>query len=236
MGEVQGIPYIAMQYVRGTTLADVIEQAKAGPQQAGAPSGFSIISSTWLGLQSVLQLIERAARALHAAHDVGLVHRDIKPGNIMITADGDPILLDFGLARDLDTENQTLTQSGQLLGTPAYMAPEQIAADREHIDRRADVYGLTVTLFECVTLRKPYEAESWQELFQLIRSGAPPNPSQLNPRINKDLRTVIEVGMERDLGRRYPTAEALADPGSAGRRSRGAARRRRRRGSRLPAS
>ncbi len=159
----------------------------------------------------MLRLVERAARALHVAHESGLVHRDVKPANIMVTLEGHPVLLDFGLARDLESEGQGLTQSGQILGTPAYLAPEQIVASRGVVDRRTDVYALGVTLFECLTLKRPFEAGSWDQLFHEILNGAPRNPRKLNPRIPQDLATVIEVAMDRDPTRRYASAEALAE-------------------------
>src|SRR5205814_1032110 len=140
------------------------------------------------GLEDVLRLVGRAARALHGAPEAGLVHRGLKPANIMVTPEGHPVLLDFGLARDLAGEGQTLTQSGQILGTPAYLAPEQIVASRGTVDRRTDVYALGVTLFECLTLQRPFEGATWDQLFHEILDGAPRNPRKLNPRIPQDLR------------------------------------------------
>jgi len=215
-GEVEGVPYIAMQYVRGTTLAALVERARSpsatGDAGARASDTISIVGGgSKGGLDDVLRLVERAARALHVAHEAGLVHRDIKPANVMVTPEGHPVLLDFGLARDLDGEGQGLTQSGQILGTPAYLAPEQIVASRGTVDRRTDVYALGVMLFECLTLRRPFEGSSWDQLFHAILDGAPPNPRAYNPRLPRELCVVIEVAMERDAARRYPTAEALAE-------------------------
>ncbi len=217
VGEADGMPYIAMQYVRGVTLSALVEEARGGSGTAADAPGHSSDTITILGggskggLEDVLRLVERAARALHVAHEAGLVHRDIKPANIMVTPDGHPVLLDFGLARDLDVEGQTLTQSGQIMGTPAYLAPEQIVASRGAVGRRTDVYALGVTLFECLTLQRPFSSTTWDQLFHEILEGAPVNPGKLNPRIPKDLRTVIEVAMDREPERRYATAEALAE-------------------------
>jgi len=216
-GEVDGVPFIAMQYVRGTTLSSLVEKARAeasdGPEAGSRGSDTITIGGGGAkgGLEDVLRLVERAARALHVAHQSGLVHRDIKPANIMVTLEGHPVLLDFGLARDLESEGQGLTQSGQILGTPAYLAPEQIVASRGVVDRRTDVYALGVTLFECLTLKRPFEGGSWDQLFHEILEGAPRSPRKLNPRIPQDLATVIEVAMDRDPVRRYATAEALAE-------------------------
>ncbi len=214
VGEVEGIPFLAMQYVPGQTLAELLKMARDEQQldASRAAQSISVMGRSSKGeLEDVLRLLEKAARALHVAHEAGLVHRDIKPHNIMVTPEGDPVLLDFGLARDLDAEGQTLTASGTVMGTPAYLAPEQIVADREHIDRRTDIYALGVTLFECLTLQRPYDAPSWDQLYHKILEAALPNPCKLNPRIPRDMRTVIEVAMERESRRRYPTALMLAE-------------------------
>ncbi len=216
-GEVDGLPYIAMQYVRGTSLAALVEKARLGSGDGANASAkgsdtVSIVGGgSKGGLEDVLRLVERAARALHVAHEAGLVHRDVKPANIMVTPEGHPVLLDFGLARDLEGDGQVLTQSGQILGTPAYLAPEQIVASRGTVDRRTDVYALGVTLFECLTLRRPFESTTWDQLFNEILNGASRSPRKLNPRIPQDLSTVVEVAMDRDPARRYATAEAMAE-------------------------
>jgi formylglycine-generating enzyme required for sulfatase activity len=212
LGEVEGVPYIAMQYVQGVTLADLLAKARERSDSAGAAGALSLTASGSKGdLQDLVRLLEHAARALHVAHEAGLVHRDVKPGNIMVTPDGQPVLLDFGLARDVSGEAHVLTQSGQILGTPAYLAPEQIVSTRGAIDRRTDVRALGVTLFECLTLRRPFEGASWDKLFHAILHGDPPNLHTINARIPRDLCTVVEVALERDPARRYATAEAFAD-------------------------
>jgi len=162
-------------------------------------------------LHQLLKIFERVAEALHAAHEAGLVHRDIKPANIMVTEDDQPVILDFGLARDREASGHTLTQSGQVMGTPAYMPWEQIVGKRDLIDRRTDVYALGVTLYECLSLRRPYEAETFDQLFQLILQGAPSNPRKYNPRLPRDLGTVVEVAIDRERSRRYESARALAE-------------------------
>lgn len=218
VGSVDGVPYIAMQFVQGVTLASILEHARA--DSGGAPGDGTMSESLALlkasgskgqQLHDLIKLIERAARALHVAHEAGLVHRDVKPGNIMVTPDGNPVLLDFGIARDLHAEGAGLTQSGQIIGTPAYLAPEQITASHGSVDRRTDVYALGVILFECLTLRRPYRAPNWDQLFHEILHAEPPSPRRINPRIPQDICTIVEVAMERDATRRYPTAEALAD-------------------------
>src|SRR4030095_16762396 len=106
----------------------------------------------------VLLVIEKIARAIHVAHEAGLVHRDVKPANVMVTPEGEPVILDFGLARHQEEDLQVLTQTGIVIGTPAYMSPEQLMGFKVLLDRRTDVYSLGVMLYECVTLRRPFDA------------------------------------------------------------------------------
>jgi len=202
-GEASGVPYIAMRYVEGDTLAKTIHFPTAA-----APSGDSSRLHRDEILRRVL-LVERTARALHAAHQSGLIHRDIKPGNIVVTPEGDPVILDFGLAREELSEG--LTRSGDLLGTPAYMSPEQLTAQRIPLDRRSDIYSLGVTLYECVTLRHPFEGDTREALYQQILARDPPRPRKLDPRIPRDLEVAIETAMAKDPARRYATALDLAD-------------------------
>jgi serine/threonine protein kinase/formylglycine-generating enzyme required for sulfatase activity len=215
-GQVDGIPFIAMQFIAGSPLSDMIADARtrggmdaSGQIRSEADSGTSLTGKD--AMQDVLVIIEKAARALHAAHEVGLLHRDIKPANIMIAADGHPVILDFGLARDMSDQGHTLTESGQALGTPAYMSAEQILGQRSAVDRRTDVYALGVTLYECLTLHRPFEADGFERLYHEILQGAPIGPRKHNPRIPQDLGTVIEVAMDRQPERRYATALELAE-------------------------
>ena len=167
--------------------------------------------STQVELFRIIRLIEQAARAVHVVHEAGLIHRDLKPGNIMVTADGEPVVLDFGLAKDLSGVEATLTHQGDLMGTPAYMSPEQIAAHRITLDRRTDVYSLGVTLFECLTLQRPFDAPTREGLYQAILTRAVPNPRSLNHSIPTDLKVVLETALDRDRDRRYATALDFAE-------------------------
>jgi len=226
VGEEDGVPFIAMRYVDGVTLAERIAALAGGrptgtdpslveldvDQEAHPPGDTTERSpSNRREIHDVVRVIERAARALHVAHEAGLVHRDIKPGNIMITTEGDPVLLDFGLARDETSNAPTLTQTGQLMGTPAYMAPEQIAAKRIVVDRRADVYSLGVTLYECLTLKQPFKAPTRESLYHAIMTKEAPDPRRLNPAVSRDLLAIVQTALEKNLDRRYQTAAALAD-------------------------
>ena len=206
-GEVDGVPYIAMRYVEGETLADQIEAARDKHD-----SGTDSTPSTREHIHAVLSRIEKVARALHVAHELGLIHRDIKPGNIMLTGDDEPVVLDFGLARDeFSVDAMSLTQSGDLLGTPAYMSPEQLMAQRIPLDRRTDIYSLGATLYECLTLRRPFEALTRAELYQRILTDEPSSASSINRAIPRDLQVVLETALEKNRDRRYQSALDFAE-------------------------
>ena len=204
-----GAAYIAMELVQGETLArQIASQAKtARPDNGETPPS----SSSQAEILRTVGIVEKAARALHSAHEVGVVHRDVKPSNIIMTPEGQPVILDFGLAREVEGDLATLTRTGDFFGTPAYMAPEQLQADRIRPDRRIDVWTLGVSLYECLTLRRPFEAPSREQLYRQILTAAPPDPRTLNRRISKDLKVVLETALEKDRDRRYQTAEALAE-------------------------
>jgi hypothetical protein len=149
------------------------------------------------------------ADALHFAHTCGVVHRDLKPSNVMVDSEGRPHLMDFGLAKR-DVGEITMTVEGQILGTPAYMSPEQAQGQTSWIDRRSDVYSFGVVLFELLTRELPYRGGVQQQLQQRIRDDAP-NPRKLNSHVPIDLATICLKCLERDPNRRYATAAQLAD-------------------------
>ncbi len=156
---------------------------------------------------------EKAARALHEAHEAGLIHRDIKPGNMMVTQSGDPMLLDFGLAVDVNNTGSgpTLTATGDIIGTPAYLSPEQISEGRLPVDARSDVYSLGVTIFECLTLERPHQGITREELFRRIVLVPAPSARSLNPRIPRDLALIVGRCLAKNPNRRYATALDLAN-------------------------
>jgi WD40 repeat protein/serine/threonine protein kinase len=235
MGVLGRAPYVAMRCIEGETLAQRIAVAReagermlppvdrTGSDSAGSaadgrrqhPDRSSAEESIGDRRRShvlvCVGLIESAARALHAAHESGVVHRDIKPANIMVTPEGKPVLLDFGLARDQSGAAPALTQSGQIFGSPGYMSPEQISRKPSAIDRRTDVYSLGVVLYECLTLRRPFEDPTRDGLFRAILSENPPDPRRLNAGIDRELAVVLETALEKDRDRRYPTAFELAE-------------------------
>lgn len=194
------LPYIVMGYHEGEDLARRLARARtgAGPRPL-------------MDVSAAVGLIEQVARALHAAHEHGLVHRDVKPGNVLVSPEGRPVILDFGLALDGEADASSLTRSGELFGTLPYMSPEQLDRGSADVDRRTDVYSLGVTLFELLTLRRPFRAPSRQALFQRILEAEPPDPRKYDPRVSSDLAAVLQAALEKDPARRYATAEALAD-------------------------
>jgi len=160
VGEHEGRPYIVMQYIDGENLAVRIARERGCSSGSGAEQRARV---EW-----AIGLVERVGRAAHAAHEAGVVHRDLKPGNIALLASGEPVVLDFGLARDDAEDSGSLTRTGDSFGTPAYMAPEQIQSDGRPMDRRTDVYALGVLLYECLALRRPFEAPTRTSLVRLM--------------------------------------------------------------------
>ena len=169
IGEDRGSLWIAMRYVDGEPLAKTIAARAAAAAPDRSPSG----PRTRGEIASVLALFEQTARILHVAHENGVIHRDIKPGNVMVTKDGEPVVLDFGLAQDLGTEHPTLTATGSSVGTPAYMSPEQIATEHLRLDRRTDVYSLGVSLYESLTHERPFDAPTREGLYRAILTKDP---------------------------------------------------------------
>ncbi len=195
-GTERGLPFIVMRYVEGQSL------------KAWAAS---ILRDTRRGRTQLVDVVERVARAVHAAHAQGIIHRDIKPGNIRVTPDGQPVLLDFGLARSLDVGGPALTRSDATVGTPAYMAPEQIERGAHALDARTDVFALCVTLFELLTGRRPFEGATVQQTYEAILRGDLPSPRRLSPIVDGDLEVILRTGLDRAPDRRYVDAQALAD-------------------------
>jgi eukaryotic-like serine/threonine-protein kinase len=189
-------PWLAMQLVEGATLAALLAP-RADGRGIDRPE-----------LDGWLEFFAAAATALQAAHALGILHRDIKPGNLMRTPTGAPVLLDFGLARDLEATAMALTQSGELFGTLPYMAPEVLAG--RAADHRADVYALAVTMYEVLAGRRPFVGATQAALRQAIENGDPTALDRTVPSIGRDLAVVVATAMEREPARRYASAAAFA--------------------------
>jgi tRNA A-37 threonylcarbamoyl transferase component Bud32/tetratricopeptide (TPR) repeat protein len=197
VGEVRGQPFLALEFVAGESLA-------------------RRLNSTPLPAREAAALLEVLARAMHHAHEKGVIHRDLKPSNVLLAGTPEtrseecvPKITDFGLAKRLDQARDT--KSRTLLGTPSYMAPEQAEYRPAGIDRRTDVYGLGAVLYEVLTGRPPFQGESPLATLQQVAQAEPARPRLLNPAVPRDLETICLKCLEKERGRRYPSAQALAD-------------------------
>ena len=186
-----GQPFLALEYLAGGTLARKL---------AGTP----------LPAKDAASLVETLARAVHAAHENGVVHRDLKPGNVLLTADGTPKVADFGLAKLMEA-GAGMTATGAVFGTPSYAAPEQAKGDTKSVGPPADIYALGAILYETLTGRPPFKAASPAETFLQVLNQDPAPVRALNPTVPADLETVCHKCLEKDSTKRYPSSAALAD-------------------------
>ncbi|HTE05592.1 MAG TPA: serine/threonine-protein kinase [Planctomycetota bacterium] len=203
VGESAGVPFFAMELVAGRSLRDVIRLRREG-HDAGLPA----VGDAWLGW--AVQTVAQVADALDYVHGRGILHRDIKPGNIMLERDGTPRLTDFGLALDLQASEQTLTLAGDAFGSPMYMSPEQALRQQAPIDARTDIYSLAVTLYELLLLRLPYEGTTQVNMLAALTSGRVLLPGSIDPFFPVALEDVLMQALRREPGDRHGSAGAFA--------------------------
>jgi serine/threonine protein kinase len=184
------------------------EESRGGGTEEGKPERRP--SSAWNRsyIETTCGLVVQVAEALDHAHRAGVLHRDVKPANILVRDDGSAVLTDFGLAREEGLPS--LSRTGEFAGTPYYVSPEQAMGRRVKVDHRADLYSLGVTLYELLTLRRPFEGRTTQEVLGLILTKEPANPRRWNPLLPRDLVTIILKAIEKDPDRRYQDGKALA--------------------------
>ncbi len=205
-GEWEGTRYFTMQYVDGGSLGDVVRRLR----ETGRDERHGLVFGTRDYVVWVLAHLVTAARAIDYAHRHGVVHRDIKPMNLLLSAeDGAIKVADFGLA--LEAASPRLTTVGSVLGTIAYMAPEQVLGRSDEIGVATDVYALGVTLFELLTLELPYGGATQQLYVQEVLTGSERRASRINARVGSDLETVIHKALEKEPQDRYASAAAFAD-------------------------
>jgi serine/threonine protein kinase/dienelactone hydrolase len=234
-GAESSICYFAMEMIDGRGLDEVIADLRearsaklVSPATTGSDADVGIGSeaATPLVLQeckspgeyfnTVARLIGGVADALHYAHEEGIIHRDVKPSNLILSRDGRLVLLDFGIARIC--KEQAVTLTGSFLGTPRYMSPEQIAGEHNKVDHRSDIYSLGVTLYELLTLEPPFDGDTQQQVIGQILSRDPRPPRQIDHRIPADLETICCKAMEKDANRYLEGRVIVAKPvGTTGR-------------------
>ena len=190
VGEQDGHCYFTMKFIEGERLDRIVKNGSLSILRAG-------------------KILAELARTVQYAHERGVLHRDIKTGNVLIDANGKAHLTDFGLAKLIEKES-TITNTHDLLGTPSYMAPEQITGAKE-LTSAMDVYGLGAVLFEMITGRAPFLASAKYELIRQVLESEPPRPRSLNRKVDVDLETICLKCLEKEPARRYSSALALAE-------------------------
>jgi serine/threonine protein kinase/Flp pilus assembly protein TadD len=191
VGERDGSCYFSMQFVEGGQLDEVVDRTPTSIRRAA-------------------EVVAKIAHTVHYAHEHGILHRDIKPGNILLDTNGEPHLTDFGLARLVEGESN-VTRTQEVIGTPSYMAPEQAAGNSAELTRATDVYGLGAVLYQLLTSQPPFVAETTYETIRLLVETEPRPPRLLTSKIDRELSTICLKCLEKDPQRRYSSALALAE-------------------------
>ena len=191
VGEREGCCYFSMNFVEGGQLDEVVRREP-------------------IPIRRAVELIAKVARTVHYAHEHGILHRDIKPGNILLDVKGEPHLTDFGLARLVETES-TVTRTLDVMGTPSYMAPEQAAGNNAAVSSATDIYGLGAVFYQLLTGHPPFTGGTTFETVRLVLDTEPRSPRLINPKVDRDLSTICLKCLEKDPKRRYSSALALAE-------------------------
>jgi serine/threonine protein kinase len=194
IGEHEGQPYIALEYLGGGSLAEKLRKERPTPRAAA-------------------ETVAKLARAVHNAHEHGVLHRDLKPSNVLLTPDGQPKIADFGLAKmqELPKDDPNLTRSGVILGTPTYMPPEQAAGKVKELGPTADIYGLGAILYELLTGQPPFRSATPLDTLLQVISEEPVPPTRLQSKTPRGLETICLKCLEKDPQKRYTSAKALAE-------------------------
>jgi hypothetical protein len=191
VGDHQGLPYFSMKFIDGGSLAGHLPRFRQDVRRA-------------------VGLLVTVAEAVHYAHQHGILHRDLKPANILIDENDQPYITDFGLAKRVETSATGPTLSGAIVGTPCYMAPEQAGGHGRQVTTAADVYALGAILYELLTGRPPFQAESALGVLAQVLEQEPQRPGELNPNVDRDLELICLKCLAKDPRERYPSADALA--------------------------
>jgi len=191
VGEIEGIHYLTMPFIEGTPLSQLAAGGEPWPPRQAA------------------ELVCELATAVQALHQQGLVHRDVKPSNVIVRLEGEPVLMDFGLAKPIQSPEQNLTAAGAMMGTPGYMSPEQVS-DARHIGPGMDIYSLGVILYELLTGRRPFEGPTAAVYAQILHS--PPDPPSTHcPGLDPQLDAICLTALAKKPEQRFPTARAMVE-------------------------
>ncbi|MDP6941072.1 MAG: protein kinase [Planctomycetota bacterium] len=231
VGSVGSTHFFAMRYLPGPNLAQLVDQLQEaqdsgkstvlidlGDEPMEAPGDDNDFSSVGIPAASrfpvrnyvfqAIEVIARVAEGLNVAHKEGLIHRDVKPGNLVFDRSGQLVLTDFGIAKA--SHQTTITRTGEFIGSPGYISPEQAMARRVEVDHRTDIYSLGVTLYEFLTLKQPFLEDTLEATLRAILTRTPLSPRKLNPRLPKDIETVVLKAIEKDPDKRFNSAGEMA--------------------------